>query len=142
MPPSAIFVTYRDMEKEVNSEFIAKARNKYGDRFTQLYFDSETLKYLLYDAGEGTPPQSKLKIYISGHGQETPKNGLQEVQRRRNEFGCSPLSTDSEVACCNRARPRGRARTRAFALRRRQIFTRQFCAISFLRPEAAQIPRA
>jgi hypothetical protein len=68
MPTYAILVTYRDMEPKVLPEFITKARGKYGDRFTQLYFDSGALKGKLYTAVKAIPDGDRLKIFISGHG--------------------------------------------------------------------------
>jgi hypothetical protein len=70
MPTSAILVTYKDMEPKVLREFITKARAKYGDRFSQLYFDDSAmwLKDSLRRAVNETPAGQKLKIFISGHG--------------------------------------------------------------------------
>jgi hypothetical protein len=70
MPTSAILVAYKDMEPKVLREFITKARAKYGDRFSQLYFDDSAmlLKALLRRAVNETPAGQKLKIFISGHG--------------------------------------------------------------------------
>ena len=62
MPTHAILITYKDMETKVLPEFITKARDKYGDRFTQLYFDSAVLKGKLYVAIKAIPDGDRLKI--------------------------------------------------------------------------------
>ena len=65
---TAILVTYRDMETNVLTEFIAKAKTKYAGRFTQLYFDNGALKGQLLAAVKKVSDQEKLKVFISGHG--------------------------------------------------------------------------
>jgi len=87
MPTHAILITYKDMETKVLPEFITKARDKYGDRFTQLYFDSAVLKGKLYVAIKAIPDGDRLKIFISGHGGTGIQYITDDAQVRKQTVG-------------------------------------------------------
>jgi hypothetical protein len=68
MANHAILITFRDMDKKL-SEFIAKAKKKYGRNFRKLYFDDGfEMETSLYDSISDIHEEDKLKIFIAGEG--------------------------------------------------------------------------